>query len=248
MGMFAKMKTDNLEETEDRVGGGGSSVASSIHDMKIGMVYITESAKGAKAFNLVGTINGQEYKETVYFTNRNGDISYPDKQDPKKLHPLPGFTLLNDICLLATGEALDEQDAHVEDKVVKIYDFTAGKDVNTTVPVITSLTGQEIKLAIKRIVEFKQKKDDSGEYQDTNETRTINEIKQALHSETGRTVNEYLHEIDPGEFMPAWMKTHDGKDLDKTKGKSGGAGNSGSGRPGADAGTGEPKKKLFGKK
>jgi len=248
MGMFAKMKTDNLEKSEDRVGGGSPSVASNIHDVKIGMVFITESQHGAKAFNLVATIDGQEYKETIYFTTRNGDISYPDKQDPKKLHPLPGFTLLNDICLLTTGEALDQQDAHVEDKVVKIYDFTAGKEVNTTVPVITSLTGQEIKLAIKRIKEFKQVKDDSGEYKDTEETRTINEIKQALHSDTGRTVNEYLHEIEPGEFMPAWLKTHEGKDLDKTKAKSGGAGNFGSGRPNAGGEASGPKKKLFGKK
>jgi len=247
MGMFAKINTENLEKTEDRVGGGNFSVPSDIHDAKIGMLYITEARSGAKAFNLIATIGGQEYKEAIYFTNRNGDISYPDKQDPKKLHPLPGFTLLNDICLLVTGEALNEQDAHVEDKVVKIYDFTAGKEVNTTVPVITSLTGGEIKLAIKRIVEFKQAKNDAGEYENTKNTRTVNEIKQVMHSETGRTVNEYLHEIDPAEFMPAWLKTHQGKDLDKTTGKGAGAGSSGSGRPGSDD-DGAPKKKLFGKK
>jgi len=73
------------------------------------------------------------------------------------------------------------------------------------------------------------------------------EIKQVMHSETGRTVNEYLHEIDPAEFMPAWLKTHQGKDLDKTTGKGAGAGSSGSGRPGSDD-DGAPKKKLFGKK
>lgn len=248
MGMFAKMKTEGLEKTEDRVGGGFAAIATDVYDAKIGMLYITEAASGAKAANLIATINGQEYKEIFYFTTRNGDIHYVDKQDAKKKHPLPGFTTLNDICLLVTGEALDAQDEHVEEKMVNIYNYDARKEVPTAVPVITSLTGGDIKLAITRIKEFKQKKDeDSGVYEDTLETRTINELSQVMHSDTGRTVNEYLHEVDPGEFMPAWLKAHQGKDRDKTLGKTGGAGTSGSGRPGAAEG-GTKKAGLFGKK
>jgi hypothetical protein len=247
MGMFANMKTDDLEKSEDRVGGGAQAVATDVYDAKINMLFITESKGGAKAANLIATINGAEYKETFYFTTKNGSISYADKQDAKKQHPLPGFSLLNDICLLVTGEGLNEQDPHVEEKIVKIYVHAESKDVPTAVPVITSLTGGDIKLAISRIKEFKQAQNAAGSYEDTTDIRVINEINKVMHSETGRTVNEYLHEVEPAEFMPAWLKQRDGKDIDKTTGKAG-AGSTGSGRPAAAAAGGTVKKGLFDKK
>jgi len=244
--MFSKLKSDGLEESQDRVGGGGFNVPTSIYESTIKVAYVTTAASGAQAVNLLVEAGGLELRFVEYVTDRNGNNFYEDKKDKSKKHPLPSFTTINDLCLLVTGEELSEQD--FENRVLKVYDPAESKEVNKEVPTIAGLTGQKASLAIQRVISFKQKKGDDGKYYDTTETRTENNIVKVMHIDDGRTVNEYRHEIATPEFRDAWLAAHDGKDSDRTKGKAAAEaqGSSGTGHPG---GGGEKKKtSLFAKK
>ena len=242
--LFGNLKNDGLEEAGDRLGGGREPVASGLYDGTIKVAYAGQSTGGAHSITLVLDMNGQEVRSTQWVTNKAGENFYPDKQDSKKKHPLPGYTLINDICLFATGEELSEQDTAT--KVVKIYDFDQKQEVPTEVPVLTGLTDKPVHLGILRVIETVQKKGDDGSYQDTDKTRTSNEIDKAFHPETHRTVTEYQKEVATPEFHTAWGERNTGKDRDKTKGGGSGAGASGSGRPGNTNAPPTAKKKLFG--
>ena len=119
--------------------------------------------------------------------------------------------------------------------------------------VATGLIGKKIKLAVLEQLVNKQKKDDSGVYRDTNETRKENVFDKAFHIESGKTVNEYRHEVETAEFMDAWLEANKGKTRDRTKKTDGAGGTSGSGmfgnksNSGANGG-GEQKRSLFGNK
>lgn len=253
MGMFSNLtKTDNLEQSEDRVGGGFEPLASGAYLATIKLAYAGKAASSnAQNITLHYEVDGKEHRETIYITNRQGENFYVDKQDPKKKHPLPGFTTINDICLLVTG-GTGLIDMETEEKIVKIYNFTEKKEVNTPVPCLTALHGQQILLGVLREVVDKESKDASGNYVPTGETRTQNTIDKAFHPETRRTVNEYISEIETPEFYEAWVNKNQGKDRNKSKGaQAGGAGASGVGRPGfaggAAGGATPAKKPLFGK-
>lgn len=242
--MFGNLTTENLEEAEDRLGGGNEPLPSGVYDAVIKMAYAGQSQGGAHNVTLILDIGGRELRETVYITNRNGENFYADKQDKSKKHPLPGFTLIDDICMFATEEPISEQDTAM--KMVKVYDFDEKKEVPTEVPVLTGLLNKPITVAVLREITVKQKRGDDGVYRDTNETRTQNTIDKAFHPETKRTINEYRHEVTTPEFHDAWVAKNAGKDRDRTGGKTG-AGASGTGRPGAAGGAAAtPKKKLFG--
>lgn len=249
--MFSNLTTDNLEQSEDRLGGGFEALPSGVYDGKIKLAYVGHAnSSKATSINLHIDVDGKEVRETIWITNRDGENFYVDKQDAKKRHPLPGFTTVDDICLLTTGEGLADQD--FEEKIVKQYDATERKEMNKPAKVAINLLGKAIKIGLLREIVDKQKKDDSGNYVNTGETRTENTIDKVFHPETGRTVNEYRHEVETAEFLKAWEEKNAGKDRNKATGLSGGAGGgaTGTGRPNpfGQAAGGEPKKKLFGAK
>lgn len=247
MSIFKKLKTDGAEAVTDRLGG-FVTYPTDVYDAEIKMAYAGQSEAGALNVTLIADIGGKEYRETVYVSNKAGENTYPDKQDKTKKHLLPGFITINDICLLTTGDALDEQET--EEKMVKVYNSTEKKEIPTAVQVLTALLGQKVKLGVLRTKTFKQKKNDGGVYVDTTETRLENTIDKVFHAESGRTVTEYLHEVDPGEFLPAWTEKNKGEDRDKTtKGSPVGAGGGigGAGRPAIGGGSSPAKKSIFNK-
>lgn len=242
MGMFANMTTDTLEKSTDSLGGNFDPVATDVYDAIIKVAYAGKSQRSnAQSITVHAALGEQEFRETIWITNGQGENFYKDKQDPTKKRPMPGFTTVNDLCLLATGQDLSEQDT--EEKMVKIYNFEERKEVPTPVQVLTGLTNKEVKLGILRQIVDKQKQGDDGKYHNTGETRTENVIDKVFHAETGRTVNEYLQNVESSEFLDAWVKKNQGKDRNKAKGtgSNSGAGSSGSGHPGGAA-----KKSLFG--
>lgn len=234
MNMFANMSRENLEETEDRVSGGFEPKPSDVYTAKIKLAYVGKAqSSDAQSITIHADIDGQEFRETIWVTNKKGENFYTDKDDAKKKRPLPGFVTVDDLCMFVTEKGLAEQD--IEEKVVKLYNFTEKKELPTPVPVITSLIDGEIKLAIFREVVDKEAKDGNGNYQPTGETRSQNTIDKVMHPETGRTLNEYKHNIETPEFMTAWIERNKGKDRVRAKGAAAGAGATGTGRPGAVA-------------
>ncbi len=242
MSMFSTFSKDGLEDSKDVLGGNFDPVTTDVYDATIKVVYIGNSARSkAQSATVIATLEGgKEFRETIWFTSAKGVNYYADKKDASKRQPLPGFTTIDDLCLLATGHELSEQDT--ENKVLKIYSAAVKEEVPTEVPTISDLAGKQVKFAIQRQIVDKTKANDAGEYVPTGETRMENTIAKVLHAETGRTVPEYRHEVDPAQFMPAWIERNRGKDRNRSVGKkdnAGGIGSSGTGRP-------EAKKSLFG--
>lgn len=242
MGIFENLTTGGFKETADTLGGSFDPKPSAAYDAVITMAYAGKSSRSnAQSITVHATIDGAEFKETIWVTNGKGENFYLSKDGKNTKNPLPGFTTVDDLCLLATGSPLAEQST--EEKAVKIYDYEARKEVPKQVQVLVDLLGKEVKLGVLREIVDKTKQADSGQYLPTGETRTQNVINKVFHGETGRTVNEYRHEIAEPDFLAAWKLRNDGKDRNRAKGiAANGAGASGAGRPAGAA----PAKKLFG--
>ena len=242
--MFGTLTTEGLEESTDRVGGYGPR-DSGIYTGTIKAMYAGESPGGAKSVTvLVDLEDGREYRETIYITDRTGKNWFANKQDPSKKVPLPGFTTIDDICLVTTGEPLASQS--VEDKILNIYDVEQKKEMHKSVPVLTGTIGKQVTLGIVRQMENKSEKDGSGNYVPVADTREINFIDKVFHTQTKMTVVEARNGAETAVFHDTWAERNKGQTRDKRTIKDGEAGKSG--RPGAtpSASSAAPRKSLFG--
>lgn len=246
MSLFNNLTTDGIEKSEDRLGG-FSLLETDIYIATIKALYAGEAESGAMSVSLIADINGQEYKETFYVTSgkAKGRRNYYER-DGKKM-PLPGFTTVDDICLIATGEPLASQ--QTEDKVINIYNFEEKREVPTTVPMLVDAIGQQVALGIRKVLENKSEKK-GDEYVAIADTREINEVEKVFHPEMKLTVNEAKEGKEEAKFWDAWVERNKGKIRDKRTIKDGEGGSVG--RPSKGAPTSgsapAPTKSLFGKK
>lgn len=258
MGLFGNMSSDGLEEKEDRVGGGSWARETDIYEMEIKVAYASKSAKGAQAVNIeyVDT-DGKSYEETYWVSGQNGHNYYmvKDKEGKEtgKKKALAGFDHVNDICLVTTDKPLADQDEFVEEKTVNVYDPEAKRKVPKSVPVITSLIGKKVYVAVYKRLENKSVKDSQGNYQPVADTRDTNTTEKIFHYPTKFTVREAQDSAENPVFFDTWIESHKGKVMDKRTIKDGAAGTAG--RPGGNknppaaggSGTSE-RTSLFGKK
>lgn len=242
MNMFSSLTTDGLEETEDRIGG-FRPLDTNIYTGTIKAAYAGQSDGGAQNVTLIVDLGNQEFRETVYITNKKGENFFLNKNDNTKKVPLPGFTTVDDICLVTSGKPLAEQDT--EDKVVNIYDSEAKREIPKTVPMLVELLGQEVSLGIVRQLENKSQKDGNGKYVAIADTREVNFIDKVFHTETKMTVVEARNGADEPTFWNAWLERNEGQTRDKREIKDGEGGNTG--RPGSapKAGAKSERKSLF---
>jgi hypothetical protein len=246
MSVFKNLKSEGLEKSEDRVGGFGAMDADA-YKAKITLAYAGESSGGATSVTLHADINGREYRETFYVTNRKGENFFLNKSDTSKKVGLPGFTVVNDICFVTTEKSLSEQDT--EEKIVKLYDYDEKKEMPKSVPVMVDLIGKELSLGILNILENKSVKDNNGQWADGPDEQNINVVDKVFHEPTRMTVNEATSEKPEALFYDSWVERNKGKVRDKRTIKDGQAGTAG--RPGASKGApaateaGE-RKSLFG--
>jgi len=249
--LFGELKNDGLEESQDRLGG-FSVLETDIYTGPIKMAYAGQAASGARSVTLIVEHDGKEYRETIYITNKKGENFFLNKDDKSKKVPLPGFTTIDDICLVTSGKPLAEQEG--EDKMVKIWDNDARKELPKSVPVLTGLLGLVVSLAIVKQLENKNVKDSSGEYVPTGEERETNFIDKVFHTETRMTVAEARNGAEKGIFWDAWLERNKGKVRDKRVIKDGVGGTPG--RPSSKPVSGPPqangaapaRKSLFGAK
>jgi hypothetical protein len=242
MKMFGNLTTDGLEEAGDFLGGGGL-LDTGVYPATVKLAYAGKSQSSeSQSVTVHLDVNGLEVRETFWVTNRNGDNSYADKKDPKKKHPLPGFVSVDDLCLVTTGHGLTEQD--IEEKVVKLYDYEAKKDLPQNVPVLVDLLGKNLHVALVRQIVDKQKKNDAGVYVNTGETREENVIDKVFHFDSRRTVSEIRNKIAEPIFIEKWAEKNAGKTRNRSKGAEGNAGVPGA--KSAPAPSPKPKNSLFG--
>lgn len=256
MSIFKNLSNDGLEESQDRLGGYAPK-ETDIYSGTVSNAFVGTAQSGAMNITFMFDFGGTEYRETVYITNKDGQNYFLGKdKDGKptgKKNPLPGFTIADDICVCAAGAPLSELEP--EEKIVKIYNPESKKEEPKSVPVITALLGKPISLAIFKVLENKSKKNDStGEYEDTAEERTVNQIEKVFHTETKMTTVEARNGQTEGKFWDAWLEKNKGQVKDKRSIKDGQGGATGApksnrpvGGPPQAGNAGAPRKSLFGK-
>jgi len=225
MSLFGNMTSEGMDvEAEDRLGG-FQIFESDIYNTTIKMAYSITAPSGARAiFFEFDMGDGKTYRETTYFTSRTG-VNYYLTENKKKA-PLPGFTLVDDICMFATDTPLAGQ--NTEEKVVKVYDADSKKEVPKSVPVLVDLLGKQVSIGVVRNLENKNEKV-GNEYVPTAETRETNNIEKAFHTDTKLTIVEAKAGKTVGEFWDKWLEKNKGQTRDRRKHKGGPA----SGRPNA---------------
>lgn len=175
----------------------------------LGMVFIGKAASGAINVTLhVNLDNGKKLTETVYITNKAGGNTY--EKDGKTFH-LPGFILINNLAIMTTGKGLFELENQVEERAVKLYDFTAKAEVLTNVQAVVPMIGQRVLLAVQEEEKEKQKKNDAtGQYEGTGEMTMINSIIKCFDPETTQSAVEKETGAEAGA-LEAWLKVNKGK-------------------------------------
>lgn len=269
MSLFKNLGTEGLAEKEDRIGG-ARVLNTEIYEGTIKMAYAQKSSGGALGITLIIMINGNELNTTQYVTDKNGNNFFhpKDKNNQPNLNmknPLPGFTVIDDLCLVTTGAPLKDQDT--EQKTVRIYNFDEKKELPTVVDAMTGLIGTTAYFAMFKDLVNIEERDSNNMYQVTNKTREQNEIVKVCHFPSKVTVKEaQIAAENSAEAEPIWFDewrnkwvdpNEPGKVRDRRKVKDG-AGVA-SGRPGQNAssppvgsnpaaGGGAKKPGLFGKK
>ena len=214
--MFQNLKTDGLEQAKDTLGGGFVK-ESGIYLATIKQMIGGSSENGALNVMLLATLpDGSEYRETIYVSNRDGLPYY--ERDNKKI-PLPGFTAIDDICMMTVGVPLSE--VQWEEKTVKLYNRDAGAEVPTSANCIEGVTGEKVYLGIQKVLANKSKKNDlTNKYEDIAEERQYNAIDKVFHAESKQTMAEARNGQD-ATFFDAWDKKRTGQVKDERTIKDG---------------------------
>lgn len=249
MSLFANLNNDNLEKTEDRLGGGFKPLNTGAYDFVIKLAYADKSSKGAQFIHLqLETADGRsKLQKDVYITNQKGENFFLNKQDNTKKVPLPGFTIIDDICLATTEEPLCKQ--ATEEKSVKIWNSTERKEVPTARHVLVDLMDKPVTLGIvNQLVDVTKKDESTGDYVPTGESKNENDIAKVFHTGTKLTMVEARESL-PAEFYNKWVEANPAdKVVDKRAAAKGGAGApaKNSAPPQAGSAAAAPRKKLFG--
>jgi hypothetical protein len=203
MSLFKNLTvSSDIEQDKDTLG--TSKFApweSGAYDVVIDLAYVEESKGGAMGVNFVfKTQDGKELNQTIYMTSgkEKGQLNYYVSKDGAK-HYLPGFTLVNDICLLTLGEEI--KDLETETKVLSIYNYEAKKELPTKSEVFVDLLGKDVTLGIQKVLEDK--------YNKPGETRTVNVISKVFREADKKTTNEVRSE-SAAEFYPTWVEKNAG--------------------------------------
>lgn len=250
MSLFANLNNDGLEESQDRLGG-YQALESGIYTGKIKAAYGGQSDSGAKFVSIIVDLGGDtEYRETIYITNKAGENFYIGKKDGKK-YAMPGFTTIDDLCLVTSGKPLSEQ--LTEEKVIKLYDTDAKKELPKAVPMLVDLLGLQVTLGILKQVESQTEKASDGTYvpKADGSTRTKNTISKVFHTETKMTVAEARQGAEAAKFHDQWEARNKGVTQNLVK-DAPGVQSGAPVRPGApatppQAGSAAPRKSLFSK-
>lgn len=209
MSLLSNLKTSTtVQDEKDVLGGTFTVLDSDIYTGTIKYAYLQQAqSSSAMSLNLCVEIDGKEYKETLWMTNKNGDNFYVAKDGNQNY--LPGFTVANNIALFTCQKPLSE--LNTEDKILKLYNYEQKQEVPTQVPCITDMHGKDIALAIMKEVRPKQQKNDAGVYVDTTETREANSIQKVFHPTKHLTVAEIKAQADKPEFYDRWLEKNKGQ-------------------------------------
>ena len=241
--LFNNLTTDDLEQSTDFLGG-RNVFPSGCYIATIKAMYTSQAKSGAWGVTVLADIEGKPYTETIYITNKEGKNYFLNKQDPTKKVPLPGFTLIDDLCLIGTEKPLSEQEW--EEKVHMVYDPDVKKEVPTSLETDMDLIGKKVGLCILNEKVDKTKLE-GNEYVPTGETFNKNRIVKIYHPELKLTVAEARDERD-ATFVDKWNDKFKDVEVDNSKGVSKSTNNGTEGSPFKSQSSAAPRKSLFGNK
>ena len=211
-------KSSKAEVQQDRVVGGFKRLETGIYKAIIKAAIFTESIKGAYGLILHLEIDGQGYRETLWLTNQDKENFYTKKDGTQNI--MTGYTLASNFAYIATeGEVDDVFDLENEEKIVKMYDKDAKKELPKEVECFTQLHDVEVLVAIQKQVKFKRTQQ-GNTWVDTSETQEENEIINVMHVETKMTAHEIQTEQEEALYHDEWLAANAGRTYDKTKGKA----------------------------
>ncbi len=207
---------DDIKLKETSLGGGSYLWDSGVYKTIVDMAYFDQSKGGAHSLNvtLLGE-DGKKLKQTIWFTNRKEEVHFVNQKGEKDY--LPGYTLVNNLALIITGEDINEAFDKSEKKMVNVYDFNEKKEKPTEKSVATSLLGKQIKAAVLKQTVNKRVNDGSGTYVDSAETRDENQLKEFYFPDSDLTVVEKAKDATEALMMPKWAERNTGKTLNRVK-------------------------------
>ena len=230
--IFGNLTTEGLEETQDRLGG-FTVYDSDAYTGTLKAVYAGKSPNSkAQSITVILELDGgKEYRETFWVTNRNNENFFRNKTDNTKKVPLPGFVIVEDLCLVTTNKGLSDQTT--EEKVMNVYDPDAKKEIPKAVPMLVELLGKKVTLGILKELRNKQVKDSStGEYVDTPDSREENVTDKIFHHPSNLTVVEARQGTTVATFYNAWLEKNKGNMRDRRTIKDGSGNGGQTGKPG----------------
>ena len=210
MGILEGLGTEEgIQKETDSLGVSFGAVDSALYNVDIKYAYVTESAGGAKALNLVlVTEDKKEIRNQQWMTSgtaKGGHNYYMIKKDGNETGEkayLPGFSMANGLALLTAGKGIGDLSA--EKQTIKLYDFNAGGEVDTEVDMIPELVGKQITAGIFKQIVDKRVKDENNKYVPSGETREENEVDKWFRAKDGLTVTEIEAKTDTPVFRQKW--------------------------------------------
>lgn len=207
------VNSDQLAEQTDSLGG-RQLFPSDVYKAVISCVYLTESKNGATGAVLDLKIDGKDYRETIWFTNHNGENFYVGRDGTKQ--GLPGWNTMDALSMCSVGKGFMAALGSREEKVVKVYDYESKSEQPTNVPVVMDLLNAPVSVGIIHQIVNKRELID-GEYKEVDETREENVINAVFNTASGKTFSEMKKNAEP-TFMDKWLnKYKTGAPLDKSK-------------------------------
>lgn len=220
---------EGIEGEKDVLGGGGL-FDSNVYLMTIKEAYLTVASSKAIGVAITAeTPEGRRYRTTEYVTSgekKGCKNTYTDKNG--KEHYLPGFNLINGLCLLTCAKELSQMST--EKKVVK--QFKDGKEEPVQVDMLTEMLGKQAYFGIVRQKVNKTEKNDAGDWVPVAEAREENVLEKIFRERDKKTVQEIRDQVEEASFFAEWEKANAGKTRDRYKDVGGAQ----SGAPGAPGG------------
>ena len=127
--------------------------------------------------------------------------------------------MVDTLCQMITGASLENQNTEL--RSLKVYDPELQKEVPAEREVLVDLQGGAVYAGIIKSIEDKSKKDASGKYVPTGETREANSISKFFHSESKQTLAEAIAGTD-SKFFADWLTKFKDQVVNNAKGVAGG--------------------------
>lgn len=177
-----------------------------LYPVIVKLAYMSQSSKGANGLNLhLSRVDNSagEIRQTLWVTSgkAKGQKNYYTDRNGVK-HLLPGMANASQLHELITGKPLDE--ANIEKKLVKLWNYDTKQEEPTEVPVLMDLLKQPVIVGLTKNVANKNALNADGDWVPTADLREFNEIEK-FFSPDGHTLVEKKAGGE-AKFVDQWKK------------------------------------------